>query len=113
MENQKNSREPVDVRMGSKPGVSMRIKHDGTFVKRDKTGSIITGTLEDWTELAVITNLKATDDGYDSLRFYRLVPGGEVNQVRLDDFWVRGSFELIEIIHEPAEAHEAFRRITV
>ena len=112
MEKQQNSREPVDVRMGNKPGVSMRLKHDGTFVKHDKTGSIITGTLEDWTELAVITNLKATDDGFDSLRFYRLVPGQEVNQVKLDDFWVRGPFELIEIIYEPAKAREAFKRIT-
>ena len=60
----------------------------------------------------MITNLKATDDGYDSLRFYRLIPGEEVNQIKLDGFWVRGYFELAEIIYEPAEAREAFKRIT-
>lgn len=104
--------ETLALRMGNKPGVSMRIKHDGTFVKLDKTGPVLTGILEDWTELAVITNLKATDDGYDSLRFYRLIPGEEVNQIKLDGFWVRGYFELAEIIYEPAEAREAFKRIT-
>lgn len=101
----------VAVRMGSKPGISLRIKHDGAFEQLDKSNSVITGTLEDWTELAVLTNLKAKGDGYDSMRFYRLVPGDSVNQVELEGLWVRGAFELEEVIHDPAKAHAAFKKI--
>lgn len=101
----------VAVRMGNKPGVSVRIKHDGIFEKLDKTEAVLTGTLEDWTELAVITSLKAKNGGKDSQRFYRLVPGDTVNQVELEGFWVRGAFEFEEVIHDPAEARDAFKNI--
>lgn len=97
------------IRMGNKPGVSFRIKHDGDFEQLDKTASVITGTLEDWSEVGVLTNLKAKDGGRDSQRFYLLVPGDDVTQVVFEGFCVRGSIEVKEAVYEPDEARAAYK----
>ncbi|CAN0475790.1 unnamed protein product, partial [Laminaria digitata] len=86
------------IQRGSRKGYNFGFTGDGEFTELSRKDHTIMGTYEDWSNLYLLTNIKAREPGaYDSIRFYHLVPSNEVTQISLDGhFWVRGAFNIEE-----------------
>ncbi|MCA9522170.1 MAG: hypothetical protein KC609_14420 [Myxococcales bacterium] len=107
-----NAPEPepaLRIRMGSKPGASLRVKALGLEVVR-KEASIIDAVVSSFREVAVATSGKAGSmKGRKTNRCLVLVPSETEDAIEWHDFFVRGRFSVEDKILDSRLASEFFR----
>ena len=81
----------LEVRAGSRPGASFRIK--GALIEGTKDGSVRTGTVRGWTGLAVLSSVKEK-----GARYWELAPdaSAEPAELAFHEFYVRGRFRIVD-----------------
>lgn len=95
----------LEVRMGSKEGVSFRLKAVRQLVDSTKEGSVRTGVLsEGWQQIAVMAGKG------DEARMFVLEPApGEDETLGFKGFYVRGPFKITEKINNQRKAYERWK----
>jgi hypothetical protein len=98
------------VRVGSAPGVSLRLKHAGALEGevRVEGSNVVTGRLAQWKRVAVMTTAERAD-GTKNVRFYVLEPGGPEADISLGTFRVQGRFTVAQTVNNPQKAAEAWK----
>ena len=97
------------LRMGSKPGASLRVKALGLEVVR-KEGGIIDAVVPSFREVAVATSGKAGSMmGKKTNRCVVLVPADEDASIEWHEFFVRGRFSIADKVWNSRLASEFFR----
>ncbi len=95
----------LQLRLGSTPGGSFRVKHlGGEFLQQGRQGGALEATLSGgWKELAVIAGTK------EKARYWLLVPGERADEIAFDEFFVRGRFEVASKSNNAQTARELFK----
>ena len=103
---------PLEFRSGSKLGRNFQVKHlPGGNVERD--GAARFGVIAEWAAVAVRSVKKkswqdAAGNWRDSVFFYELAPADEQNEIKFDEYFVRGRFRIVRHETDAQRAREAW-----
>ena len=95
--------EPLEVRMGTAPGVSFLLKAPHLLEDSTKEGSVRTGVLRNWRRVAVSAGKGP------GRSIFIIEPGSAQNSIEREDFYVRGKFKIVRRIRGARAAAEAFK----
>jgi hypothetical protein len=98
----------LQLRVGSAPGVSFRVKHPGALEGRtEPAANVVEGTLTAWARVGVMFSAERGDT--KGQRFFVLEPGGEETELKLGDFYVKGRFTVVEKVNNSERARAAWK----
>lgn len=100
----------IEAKVGSAPGLSLRIMSDPPFVPEEQgecwiKGSAIKGTLRNFVKAFAIMGRK------QQYRFFVLEPSDEENELALGPLYIRGQFSIVEKINNSRKATERWRAL--
>ncbi len=95
---------PLEVRCGAEEGATFKVKTPIALSGRTKSKNVVTGLAEGWKRIAVLASKG------DSARLFVLEPAKGSNLVSLDNFFVRGKFDIVVTENNAARAREAFKK---
>lgn len=97
----------LEVRMGLRPGESLRLRDvDTSGLVQDDSGAWC-GQLRAWTQIVALAARG------DKARCFVLVPSENPNAIEHGDLFVRGRFDVLETINNPCKARERFKAAKV
>jgi len=102
----------LQFRSGSKLGRNFQVKQaSGGAVERD--GAARLGVIAEWSAVAVRSVKKknwqdVAGNWRDSVYFYELAPADEENEIKFDEYYIRGRFKIIRQETDAQRARDAW-----
>jgi len=101
--------EPLEVCLGSEllpgddAGKQLRVKRvEGDVLVRERA-NVWQGTLRNWRRVGVLQGSK------DKARFFVLEPSDTDDEIRFENFYVRGKFKRVETVNNAQAARRAYQ----
>lgn len=92
------------VRIGHRSGISLRVKHPGELLEKERVGAnIIDGKIVGWRRVVLISRIE------EKMRLFVLEPGDVEEEYAVGPFFVRGPFRIVSKENNAQRANEAWK----
>ncbi len=96
---------PLQVRLGHKSGAVFKVKHPGELQGKEQMGThVYEGTISRFKRVGVLSGPTMKH------RFFVLEPSSDDNELNVDEFFIRGSFAVVEKVNNSREAEKAYKQ---